>query len=81
MTNNMNTSNETMPINGLGNTEAVDTQSSMMELTLKPETLLGETLPMMGKGMLGIFIVIGVIILVVYLLNNVFKPKDDQSAN
>lgn len=34
------------------------------------------TLPLMGKGMLGIFVVIAVIILVVYILNKVTAPKE-----
>lgn len=39
-----------------------------------------ETLPTMVFGMIGIFIVIGVIILVTYLLNKIFsrKKKDDS---
>lgn len=39
-----------------------------------------ETLPTMVFGMIGIFIVIGVIILVTYLLNKAFskKKKDDS---
>ena len=31
------------------------------------------TLPVIGKGMLGIFVVTAVIVLVIYLLNKVFK--------
>lgn len=34
-----------------------------------------ENLPYMGKGMLGILIVMGVIILVTSMLNLVLKPK------
>lgn len=40
-----------------------------------------ETLPVMVFGMLGIFLVIGVIILATYLLNKAFsgkKKKDDE---
>ena len=39
-----------------------------------------ETLPIMGKGMLGIFIVTGVIILCVYALNAIFSPKNKKSG-
>ena len=35
-----------------------------------------ENLPYMGKGMLGILIVMGIIILVTMLLNKVFSSKD-----
>lgn len=31
------------------------------------------TLPVIGKGMLGIFVVTAVIVLVIYLLNKIFK--------
>lgn len=37
---------------------------------------LSQTLPIMGKGMLGIFIVTLVIVLVVILLNKVFSSKE-----
>lgn len=37
---------------------------------------LSQTLPIMGKGMLGIFIVTLVIVLVVVLLNKVFSSKE-----
>ena len=39
------------------------------------EKLIG-VLPIMGKGMLGIFIVTIVIILIVALLNKITTPKD-----
>lgn len=39
---------------------------------------LASTLPMMLVGMLGIFLVIGVIILAVYLLNRLTEKKDDK---
>ncbi len=43
-----------------------------------PENL-AETAPIMGKGMLGIFIVMGIIILCVSGLNHVgSKPKKDK---
>lgn len=34
-----------------------------------------ETLPIMGLGMLGIFVVTGVIILAMYALNSLFKDR------
>lgn len=37
-----------------------------------------ETLPMMGKGMLGIFIVTGVIILTVVLLNKLTSAQRER---
>jgi len=37
-----------------------------------------KNLPYMGKGMLGIFIVIGIIILSVYLLAKIGNKKDDN---
>ena len=37
-----------------------------------------ESLPIMGYGMLGIFIVTGVIIAVVALLNKLTSPKDKK---
>lgn len=37
-----------------------------------------QSLPVMGKGMLGIFIVIGVIMLIVMLLGKIFPAKDDD---
>ena len=39
---------------------------------------LASTLPMMLVGMLGIFLVIGVIILAVYLLNRLTAKKDGK---
>lgn len=39
---------------------------------------LATTLPMMLVGMLGIFIVIGVLILAVYLLNKVTHHSDES---
>lgn len=35
------------------------------------------TLPIMGKGMLGIFIVTGIIIVVMIILNKVTKDKEN----
>ncbi len=40
-----------------------------------------ETLPLVGKGMLGIFIVTGVIILTVLLLNRLTRPKGQPTAS
>ena len=42
-----------------------------------PETL-AETLPVMGMGMLGIFLVIGVIILAVIILSKVGKQDEED---
>lgn len=42
---------------------------------------LATTLPMMLVGMLGIFLVIGIIILAVYLLNTATRGHEDQDAN
>ena len=42
---------------------------------------LATNLPMMLVGMLGIFLVIGVIILAVYLLNKATRGHEDQDAN
>lgn len=39
---------------------------------------LATTLPMLLVGMLGIFLVIGVLILAVYLLNKVTHRSDEQ---
>lgn len=45
-----------------------------------PENLVGAkgTAPIMGKGMVGIFIVMGIIILCVTLLNNLGSPDRKQ---
>ena len=45
-----------------------------MEFTFNPMAFI-DKLSYMGLGMLGIFVVIGVIILVTLLLNSVTKPK------
>lgn len=47
-----------------------------MQIKLSPDTL-GESGVIMLKGMAGIFVVIGVIILVVFILNAAFKPKKE----
>ena len=46
-----------------------------IELNFSPKTL-GESLLLLAKGMLGIFVVIGAIILIVYILNKVTKKKE-----
>ena len=48
-----------------------------MNFTFNPSVFL-ESLPYMGKGMLGIFIVIGIIIGVTTLLNAVTSKKDKK---
>ena len=44
---------------------------------ITPENL-AQTVPIMGKGMIGIFIVMGIIILCVTLLNNLGSPERKQ---
>ena len=45
-----------------------------------PENLVGDkgTVPIMGKGMLGIFIVIGLIMAIIWILGKVFSEKKDN---
>ena len=51
---------------------------STMQLSFNPDAFL-KSLPLMGKGMLGIFVVIVVIYIVIMLFNKAFKPrKKDQ---
>ena len=45
--------------------------------SVTPENLT-QTVPIMGKGMVGIFIVMGIIILCVTLLNNLGSPERKQ---
>ena len=45
--------------------------------SVTPENLT-QTVPIMGKGMIGIFIVMGIIILCVNLLNNLSSPERKQ---
>ncbi len=45
--------------------------------SITPENL-AQTAPIMGKGMLGIFIVMGIIILCVSALNNLGSPERKQ---
>ena len=52
-------------------TEAVNDMQYVFAIT--PENL-AQTAPIMGKGMIGIFIVMGIIILCVTLLNNLGSP-------
>lgn len=40
-----------------------------------------KTLPMMGKGMLGIFFVVFLLIVVVYILNAVTKDNSSKQEN
>ncbi|MBQ3552581.1 MAG: oxaloacetate decarboxylase [Clostridia bacterium] len=47
-----------------------------MEIKLSYDTL-AESGAIMLKGMAGIFVVIGVIILVVFILNAIFRPKKE----
>ncbi len=62
-------------------TTAAATEAAGSAFSFTPEGFLN-TLPIMGKGMLGIFIVIGIIILCVALLNNLTAPdrKEKQAA-
>lgn len=61
-------------------TTAVQDEAPKMEIKVQPDTLVSETLPMMGKGMLGVFIVIAVIIAIVYILNTLTKPKENKDS-
>ncbi len=47
----------------------------MFNFAFTPEGL-AETLPIMGKGMLGTFVVIAIIVIVVAILNKVTAPKN-----
>ncbi|MBE6771201.1 MAG: hypothetical protein E7547_03535 [Ruminococcaceae bacterium] len=47
------------------------------KFAVTPENL-AQTAPIMGKGMIGIFIVMGIIILCVTLLNNLGSPDRKQ---
>lgn len=59
------------------NAAAAATESTM-QLSFSPDAFM-KSLPMMGKGMLGIFVVIVVIYIVIMLFNKAFKPrKKDQ---
>ena len=46
----------------------------VMAIDFRPESL-SQTLPIMVMGMVGIFLVIGVIVAVIYLINKVFSSK------
>ena len=50
---------------------------SNMQLSFNPEAFMN-SLPMMGKGMLGIFVVIVVIYIVITLFNKAFKPRKKE---
>jgi Na+-transporting methylmalonyl-CoA/oxaloacetate decarboxylase gamma subunit len=55
-------------------TEVATTVAEMQyEFAVTPENL-SQTVPIMGKGMVGIFIVMGIIILCVTLLNHFGSP-------
>ncbi len=62
-------------------TEPVETQpedeAPKTNFGFYPESL-AETLPIMGMGMLGIFLVIGVIVLVVIILRATSKKSGDE---
>ena len=59
-------------------TEVATTVAEMQyEFAVTPENL-SQTVPIMGKGMVGIFIVMGIIILCVTLLNNLGSPERKQ---
>lgn len=57
----------------------VATSAAQMQykFDITPDNFI-ETLPIMGKGMLGIFIVMGIIIFCVTLLNNLGSPERKQ---
>ena len=59
-------------------TEVATTVADMQyEFAITPENLT-QTVPIMGKGMIGIFIVMGIIILCVTLLNHFGSPERKQ---
>lgn len=57
-------------------TEEVVEDGPKTQFGFFPKTL-AETLPVMGMGMLGIFLVIGVIVLAVLVLSKIGKPEED----
>ena len=59
------------------NTEASETEGAKTTFGFFPATL-AETLPVMGMGMLGIFLVTCVIILAVLVLSKLGKGKDEE---
>ncbi len=56
---------------------AVETTAAAGGIAFTPENLM-ETAPIMGKGMLGIFIVMGIIIACVSGLNKFSNPKKKE---
>ncbi len=54
-----------------------ETTAMEYKFAVTPENL-AQTAPIMGKGMIGIFIVMGIIILCVTLLNNLGSPDRKQ---
>ena len=58
-------------------TESLEEDAPKTQFGFFPETL-AETLPVMGMGMLGIFLVIGVIVLAVIILSKVGKQDEED---
>ena len=58
-------------------TEETDKESSKITFGFFPSTL-AETLPIMGMGMLGIFLVTLVIIIAVLILSKIGKKSEDE---
>ena len=78
----METTNTTVVTNDISTTEntelvtTVGTDDALGNLQFRTDQI-GESLGAMGKGMLGIFIVIAAIVLVSALLNKVTSTKKD----
>ena len=78
----METTNTTVVTNDISTTEntelvtTVGTDNALGNLQFRTDQI-GESLGAMGKGMLGIFIVIAAIVLVSALLNKVTSTKKD----
>lgn len=53
---------------------------NLMTLAINVQLFL-ETLPIMAKGLIGIFVVTGVIILTIYLLNALTAPRKKQDGD
>ncbi len=69
--------NLSMTLNAAVETTAQAASEAAFQFGIYPEKFL-ESLPIMGKGMLGIFIVTGVIVLVVGALNKMPEKKDKK---
>ena len=66
------------PAETVEETESAETETEYkMNVGFYPETLM-TTLPIMGMGMLGIFLVTCVIVLAVVILSKVGKEKDEE---